>query len=64
MDIALSWWNNYAKTIGIDTTYTISWEEMKIMLVTEYWPINEMQKLEKELWNLTMKGADIATYTS
>ncbi|GKG04730.1 reverse transcriptase domain-containing protein, partial [Tanacetum coccineum] len=33
-------------------------------LMTEvYCPRNEIQKMETELWNLTMKGNDLTTYT-
>ncbi|KAL4590370.1 hypothetical protein LXL04_003299 [Taraxacum kok-saghyz] len=34
------------------------------MLLREYCPRSEVQKLEQEFWNLTMKGSDIQTYTT
>lgn len=34
------------------------------MLMAEYFPREEMQKLESELWNLTMRGSDIEAYTT
>ncbi|GJY89800.1 hypothetical protein Tco_0504996 [Tanacetum coccineum] len=44
LDGALTWWNSYVQTIGIDEA-------------------NEIQKLENELWNLSLKGTDVAGYT-
>ncbi|GJX71269.1 putative reverse transcriptase domain-containing protein [Tanacetum coccineum] len=34
----------------------------KEMMTTEYCPDTEIQKMEQELWNLTLKGDDIETY--
>ncbi|GJU94410.1 putative reverse transcriptase domain-containing protein [Tanacetum coccineum] len=33
-------------------------------LQDEYYPRNELQRMEQELWNLTVKGVDIAGYTN
>ncbi|GKA97984.1 hypothetical protein Tco_0825878 [Tanacetum coccineum] len=33
------------------------------MMTEEYYPRNELQKMETELWNLTVKGTDIVGYT-
>ncbi|GJY03656.1 hypothetical protein Tco_0369596 [Tanacetum coccineum] len=33
------------------------------MMTVEYCPRNKVQKIEQELWNLTMKGDDISGYT-
>ncbi|GJW49126.1 putative reverse transcriptase domain-containing protein [Tanacetum coccineum] len=40
----------------------IPWTEFKEMMTTEYCPDTEIQKMEQELWNLTLKGDDIETY--
>ncbi|GJW45387.1 putative reverse transcriptase domain-containing protein [Tanacetum coccineum] len=32
------------------------WEQMVALLMEEFWPSNEMEKLENEFWNLTMAG--------
>ena len=37
---------------------------MKELLLAEYCPRGEIQKLEHELWNLKMKGSDLVAYTS
>ncbi|GJR30035.1 reverse transcriptase domain-containing protein [Tanacetum coccineum] len=36
LDGALSWWNSYVKTIGLDAAYETTWEEMKKMMTAEY----------------------------
>lgn len=61
---ALTWWNNHVNTIGIDAANYMKWEELKRMLVEEYCPREEIQKLEQELWNLKMKGSEINAYTA
>lgn len=38
------------------------WIELKKPMIEEYCPLEEMQPLEKELWNLEMKEADLSTY--
>ena len=63
-DTALSWWNGHVKTMTLTIANSMSWEELKTMLLEEYCPRSEMQKLESELWNLTMKGSDINAYTN
>ena len=34
------------------------------MMTTEYCPTTEIQKMEQELWTLTLKGDDIEAYTN
>ena len=50
--------------MGIDEAHAMHWEPLKQMLIKGYCPGKEVQALEKELWNLTMKGSKVATYTS
>ncbi|GJS85495.1 putative reverse transcriptase domain-containing protein [Tanacetum coccineum] len=47
---------------GSENAYKIPWTEFKEMMTTEYCPDTEIQKMEQELWNLTLKGDDIETY--
>ena len=63
-DAALTWWNSHVNTMGIDTANSMKWEELKMMLVEEYCPREEIHKLEQELWTLTMKGSEIKAYTA
>ncbi|GJZ10186.1 reverse transcriptase domain-containing protein [Tanacetum coccineum] len=41
----------------------MSWDNFKALMREEFCPSNEMQKLETELWNHAMAGADHAAYT-
>ena len=63
LDGALSWWNAYAQSVGLDAAFEIPWAEFKDMVIAEYCPRNEVQKMEMEFWNLAVKGVDIASYT-
>nr|GEV12668.1 hypothetical protein [Tanacetum cinerariifolium] len=49
--------------LGIDTPYIIPWTGLKVKMTAEYYLRNKVQKLEQELWNLTVKGDDIFRYT-
>ncbi|GJW69463.1 reverse transcriptase domain-containing protein [Tanacetum coccineum] len=42
----------------------IPWTEFKMMMTTEYYPAIEIQKIEQELWTLTLKGDDIEAYNN
>ncbi|GJR60488.1 putative reverse transcriptase domain-containing protein [Tanacetum coccineum] len=59
---ALTWWNGNVRTLGLENANKIPWTEFKEMMTTEYCPDTEIQKMEQELWNLTLKGDDIETY--
>ncbi|GKD04775.1 putative reverse transcriptase domain-containing protein [Tanacetum coccineum] len=63
LDGALTWWNSHVQTVGIDEAYEISWKDLMKLMIEVYYPKNEIQKLENELWNLCVKGTDIAGYT-
>jgi len=64
MRAALSWWNTHVQTIGIVQANALTWGALKTMMIEEYCPRSELQKLEQELWNLAMKGSDITAYTN
>lgn len=38
--------------------------DLKQLMIDEYYPREEIQKLEQELWNLMMKEADVFAYTN
>ncbi|GJS55610.1 reverse transcriptase domain-containing protein [Tanacetum coccineum] len=59
---ALSWWNSFAKPIGIKEAYKITWSEFKKLLMKKYCPRIKVKKMEDEFYNLTVKGNDIKTY--
>ncbi|GJR25988.1 hypothetical protein Tco_1102220 [Tanacetum coccineum] len=60
---ALTWWNSYKRTIRTDAAYALSWKELLKLMTEVYCPRNEFQKMETELWNLSVKNNDMATYT-
>ncbi|GKC44693.1 reverse transcriptase domain-containing protein [Tanacetum coccineum] len=59
---ALSWWNYFAKPIGIEEAYKITWVEFKKLLIKKYCPRTDVQKMEDEFYHLTVKGNDLKTY--
>ncbi|GKC16383.1 putative reverse transcriptase domain-containing protein, partial [Tanacetum coccineum] len=63
LDGALTWWNSHKRTIGIDVAYALSWRELMKLMTEVYCPRNEIQKMETELWNLSVKNNDMAAYT-
>ncbi|GKA86356.1 putative reverse transcriptase domain-containing protein, partial [Tanacetum coccineum] len=42
---------------------SMSWNDFKFMMIEEFCPSHEMQKLESKLWNHAMVGAGHAVYT-
>ncbi|GKC02991.1 putative reverse transcriptase domain-containing protein [Tanacetum coccineum] len=61
---ALTWWNGNVHTLGLVNANRIPWTEFKTMMTTEYCPAIEIQRMEQELWTLTLKGDDIEAYNN
>ncbi|GJY38077.1 putative reverse transcriptase domain-containing protein [Tanacetum coccineum] len=61
---ALTWWNGNVHTLGLVNANHIPWTEFKTMMTTEYCPATEIQRMEQELWTLTLKGDDIEAYNN
>ncbi|GJV35790.1 putative reverse transcriptase domain-containing protein [Tanacetum coccineum] len=61
---ALTWWNGNVQTLGLANANQIPWSNVKAMMTTEYCPATEIQKMEQELWTLTLKGDDIEAYSN
>ncbi|GJR99633.1 putative reverse transcriptase domain-containing protein [Tanacetum coccineum] len=55
---ALTWWNGNVHTLGLVNANRIPWTDFKSMMTTEYCPATEIQRMEQELWTLTLKGDD------
>ncbi|GKG22767.1 reverse transcriptase domain-containing protein [Tanacetum coccineum] len=55
--------NSHKRTIGTDVAFAMSWRELMKLMVKVYFLRTEIQKMESELWNLTMKNNDLAAYT-
>ncbi|GJS68945.1 putative reverse transcriptase domain-containing protein [Tanacetum coccineum] len=62
-DSTLTWWNSHKRTIGIEAAYAMNWVELMKLMTEVYCLRNEIQKMETELWNLTVKGNDLTAYT-
>ncbi|GJS18158.1 reverse transcriptase domain-containing protein [Tanacetum coccineum] len=60
---ALTWWNSQIRTLSREVVVSMSWNDFKFMMIQEFCPSHEMQKLESELWNHAMVGAGHAAYT-
>ncbi|GJT18972.1 hypothetical protein Tco_0877678 [Tanacetum coccineum] len=56
---ALTWWNDTVHTLGLTNSNQIPRSNVKTMMTTEYYPVTEIQRMEQELWTLTVKGDDI-----
>ncbi|GKD34807.1 putative reverse transcriptase domain-containing protein, partial [Tanacetum coccineum] len=60
---ALTWWNSHMKTVTQDVAYAMDWKALKKMMTVKYCLRGKIKKLEIELWNLKVKGTDVASYT-
>nr|GEV48419.1 reverse transcriptase domain-containing protein [Tanacetum cinerariifolium] len=60
---ALTWWNSQIRTLSQEVAVSMSWNDFKFMMIEEFYPSHEMQKLETELWNYVMVGAGHTAYT-
>nr|GFA75665.1 reverse transcriptase domain-containing protein [Tanacetum cinerariifolium] len=60
---ALTWWNAKIATMGLETVNRMPWTEMEQLMIAEFCPIEEIQRMEHELWNLKVKEYNIVAYT-
>ncbi|GJU66670.1 putative reverse transcriptase domain-containing protein [Tanacetum coccineum] len=60
---ALTWWNTQIQARGHEAAISMTWNDFKALLVEEFCPSNEMERLENEFWNHKMVGANHAAYT-
>ncbi|GJS09540.1 putative reverse transcriptase domain-containing protein [Tanacetum coccineum] len=51
------------RTLSREVAVSMSWNDFKFMMIQEFCPSHEMQKLESELWNHAMVGAGHTAYT-
>ncbi|GJZ84605.1 putative reverse transcriptase domain-containing protein [Tanacetum coccineum] len=61
---ALTWWNSQIRMLSREVAISMSWNDFKFMMIQEFCPSHEMQKLESELWNHAMVEAGHAAYTN
>ncbi|GJS10430.1 reverse transcriptase domain-containing protein [Tanacetum coccineum] len=60
---ALMWWNSQIRALSREVVVSMSWNDFKFMMIQEFCPSHEMQKLESKLWNHAMVRAGHAAYT-
>nr|GFB23138.1 hypothetical protein [Tanacetum cinerariifolium] len=63
LGVALTWWNGHVRTLGHDVAYAMTWGTLKKKLTDKYYPKGEIKKLKIKLWNLRVRGNDVAAYT-
>ncbi|GJZ82208.1 hypothetical protein Tco_0647381 [Tanacetum coccineum] len=51
------------RTLSREVAVSMSWNDFKFMMIQEFCPSHEMQKLESELWNHALVGAGLTAYT-
>ncbi|GJX79917.1 hypothetical protein Tco_0328066 [Tanacetum coccineum] len=57
---ALMWWNSYIRTLSREVAVSMSWNDFKFMMIKEFCPSHEMQKLVPHL--VTPKSRKIERY--
>ncbi|GKD01469.1 reverse transcriptase domain-containing protein [Tanacetum coccineum] len=60
LNSALTWWNPHKRTTGTEAAFSMTWRELMKLMTEVYCPRNEIQKMETELRNLTVKNNDLA----
>ncbi|KAJ0854939.1 putative transcription factor interactor and regulator CCHC(Zn) family [Helianthus annuus] len=60
----LNWWTAERNKRGNDVTYGLSWDELKNVMLDEFCPPHERQKLEDEFWHIKQKDGDNAALTA
>ncbi|GJU87560.1 putative reverse transcriptase domain-containing protein [Tanacetum coccineum] len=60
---ALTWRNSQIRKLSQEFAISMSWNDFKFMMIEEFCPSHEMQKLETGLSNHTMVGAGYVVYT-
>ncbi|GKC08609.1 putative reverse transcriptase domain-containing protein, partial [Tanacetum coccineum] len=60
---SLTWWNSQIRKLIQEVIVSMSWNDFKFMMIEEFCPSHEMQKLESELWNHAMVEAGHVAYT-
>ncbi|GJX70265.1 putative reverse transcriptase domain-containing protein, partial [Tanacetum coccineum] len=53
----------FAGFMKVQEVNRMPWTEMKQLMIAEFCPIEEVQRIEHELWNLKVKEYDVVAYT-
>ncbi|GJV13277.1 hypothetical protein Tco_1354818 [Tanacetum coccineum] len=49
------WWNSQVATLGFENANRTTWTKLKRLMMEEFCPAKEIQRMEHELWNLKHK---------
>nr|GFB95229.1 reverse transcriptase domain-containing protein [Tanacetum cinerariifolium] len=60
----LTWWNSQILMLSQEVVVSMSWNDFKFMIIEEFCPSHEIQKLQTKLWNHVIVGASHAAYTN
>nr|GEV55980.1 hypothetical protein [Tanacetum cinerariifolium] len=60
---ALTWWNSKVATMGLETVNRMPWIEIKQLMTAKFCLVEEIQRMEHELWNQRIKEYNIVSYT-
>nr|GEX28695.1 putative reverse transcriptase domain-containing protein [Tanacetum cinerariifolium] len=60
---ALNWWNSQVATLGLNVAIEKSWGDMKKIMLEDFCPDEEVQRMEDELRSLKLRDTNIAAYT-
>ncbi|GJW43974.1 reverse transcriptase domain-containing protein [Tanacetum coccineum] len=63
LNIEYDWERMLIRTLSQEVVVSMSWNDFKFMMIQEFCPSHEMQKLESKLWNYARVGAGHAAYT-
>ncbi|MFS7980343.1 putative transcription factor interactor and regulator CCHC(Zn) family [Helianthus anomalus] len=61
---ALDWWTAERNKRGDDAAYELTWKELKAIMIDEFCPPHERQKLEDGFWNIKQNDGDNAALTA
>nr|GEZ19573.1 hypothetical protein [Tanacetum cinerariifolium] len=56
---ALIWWNAKVATMGLETVNQMPWAKTKQLMTTEFCLIEELQRMEHEIWNLKVSSVSL-----
>ncbi|KAI3797918.1 hypothetical protein L1987_33182 [Smallanthus sonchifolius] len=61
---ALTWWNGEKRNRGVDVAMALPWDDVKRLMTEEFYPRNEVKKLEAEFWDLAQDSGESLAYTT
>nr|GEY56109.1 hypothetical protein [Tanacetum cinerariifolium] len=60
---ALTWWNSQVATLGLDVAIGKSWGDIKKMMLEDFYPDEEAQRMEDKLRSLKLRDTDMCLNT-